>query len=154
MIVWLCHNKPGGTKLDGTNAEQQVRASLWVLWVWSVWWWRAPTGGKVGWEEVQFIKPGVKQRKTSWVSRFYFIFFLRRMLGKISRPTQVVQRNISQPRLLPGGVKLWWRSSEAVPKATVCMFTAAEEHWGLANMPAPWLAGSCLSPCKGWELPP
>lgn len=85
-------------------------------------------------------------------------------MGKISRPTDVVQRNISQPRLLPRGVKLWWRrNSEAVPKATLCVFTAAEEGWGYskhASTPARWelaffLEGLWLPPQQGgliWHL--
>lgn len=65
-------------------------------------------------------------------------------MGKTSRPTQVVQGNMPQPRLSPCGVRLWWRrNSEAVPKATLCMFNTAEEHWDMAN----------TTP-ESWELPP
>lgn len=151
MIGQLCHNKPGGTKLDGTKcraaSESFSEGDLDVkcVMVESTKWWQSG----VGEEEVQFIKlcpPRVKlSAKTAGSPQFFFSQVGVGRMSKISRPTQVVQGNIPQPRLSPCGVKLWWRrNSEAVPKATLCLFTAAEGHWGY---------GKCASTPASWELP-
>lgn len=126
-------------------------------------WWQ----GGVGEEEVQFIKPCPPRVKHSAETAEFSQFFSSGGCWRDGENLQTHRRgkrNISQPRLLPRGVKLWWRrNSEAVPKATLCVFTAAEEGWGYskhASTPARWelaffLEGLWLSPQQGgliWHL--
>lgn len=159
MIGWLCHNKPRGTKLDGTKCRAASGGfsvsdlDVKCVMVRSTSWWQ----GGMGEEEVpQAMSPKDEPIcKTSLGSIFFFSGGCWRNGEKSPDPHRWYRGTSPSPGCWQMGLSCGGGERlELFPKSHCAHSLLLRSTGGMANMPAPRPAGSCLSPYQDCELPP